>query len=177
MGVRPETWVTGIFVRAARMLESSLWRPGSRCATTTKAASTSSGRLSKNICRAWTPPADVPMPGSGFRPPSGSLLPRLRKDGPHDQHRSSMVREVVRGRRIHPSTLFANPSILITGKKAPISVLFANLFPGLSRTSRTSLAEGAQLVSTCPTREVFRVLAPERSGSGRILDAGAATMR
>ena len=62
-------------------------------------------------------------------------------------------------------------------REAALTVLFANLIPGLSRTSRTSLAEGAQLLSTCPTREVFRVLAPERSGSGRILDAGAATMR
>src|SRR6202020_3610461 len=33
-----------------------------------------------------TPPADVPTPGNGFRPPSGSLLPRLRKDGPHDHY-------------------------------------------------------------------------------------------
>src|ERR1700722_10173517 len=107
------------------MLESSLWREGSRCTTTTKVASTSSGRLSKNICRACTPLADVPMPTVGNRfSGASSLAPPSSSEGrTHDQHRSSVVRELSRRDGVHLLTSFARPSILILGEKGICALL------------------------------------------------------
>src|SRR5690242_6977867 len=51
-----------MLVRVARQWLSALRLCGSRCTTTTNAAPVWEGRTSKNACKAWTPPADAPIP-------------------------------------------------------------------------------------------------------------------